>query len=274
MSTAHWKTAHTIVLLVVTGSILGLGAISTYVTFDEAWNWGVWSFIILAALLTALLCVIGHGLTKRVDGALMDERFRISLSQFQVAVWTVVVLAAWGAAVFANLGLNQSGTAAFDVSIPSELWLALGISLASLGGAKLIQASDVRTPPAPIDESSTGGTILAHRIGQSSGQPLAGWTTRGNLLAHASPGRATWGDLFAADTASAGGVPDISKIQMFFFTVVLAFGYAVACADLFGTHGTTPITGLPTLNESFVILLGISQGAYLTKKSVDVKMNP
>ena len=82
MSTTNWTRPHTIVLLFVTGSILGLGVISTYVTFDEEWNWGVWSFIILATLLTALLCVIGHGLAKRVDGALMDDRFRISLSQF------------------------------------------------------------------------------------------------------------------------------------------------------------------------------------------------
>lgn len=49
----------------------------------------------------------------------------------------------------------------------------------------------------------------------------------------------------------------------------VAFGYAVACVDLFATHGSNAITGLPALNESFVILLGISQGGYLVKKGVD-----
>jgi hypothetical protein len=254
---------HTLGVVIVGSLVLGLGALSTYVTFDESSNWGVWTFIILAALLLALLGVVGHGLVRRVGGALMDSRFRMSLAQFQLAIWTLVVLGAWGAAVFANLGLDV-GADAFDVSIPSELWLALGISVTSLGGAKLVQIREATSSPESISDVSIGGRMLTQR-----GESLERWRSRGKLLAHTSPGDANWGDLFAADGVDAGAVPDISKIQMFFFTIVLAFGYAVACVDLFATHGSDAITALPALNESFVILLGISQGAYLVKKGVD-----
>jgi hypothetical protein len=267
MNPTTWTKWHTAAVLIVVALILALGSASTWISFEKESNWGVWAFIILAALLVGLLGVIGHGLVGRVDGALMDNRFRISLAQFQIAVWTVLVLGAWAAAVFANLGLTES-TNAFDVSIPSELWLALGISATSFGGAKLIQAKDARKAPLSIPEQSATGQTLIQR-----GQSPAAWTVRGNLLAHRIPADATWGDLFAADGTDDGGVPDISKIQMFFFTVVLAFGYAVASIDLFASHGSDPITGLPPLNESFVILLGISQGSYLVKKGVDLRLN-
>jgi hypothetical protein len=175
-----------------------------------------------------------------------------------------VVLGAWGAAVFANLGLDK-GADAFDVSVPSELWLALGISVTALGGAKLVQMRDAGRHPEQIVATSAPGVALSRR-----GAAPDEWRARGKLLTHTTPEHASWGDLFASDDVTGGPVPDISKIQMFFFTIVLAFGYAVACVDLFATHGANAITGLPPLNESFVILLGVSQGGYLAKKGVDL----
>ncbi|HEV3479705.1 MAG TPA: hypothetical protein VG144_09680 [Gaiellaceae bacterium] len=243
---------------------MSVGLLSTYVTFEHDSHWGVWSFLILAALLAALTSSVGLGLTGRLDGALMDHRYRISLAQLQIAVWTFVVLGAWGAAVFANLGINE-GSSAFEVSIPSELWLALGISATTFGGAKLIQARDAATPP--VRPPPAAEVTLIKR-----GESLARWEARGKLLTHRGPSDANWGDLFAADGTDAGAVPDISKIQMFFFTIVLAFGYGVACVDLFATHSSGAISGLPPLNEAFVIILGISQGSYLVKKTVDLRI--
>lgn len=258
-----WRKWHTFGVLLSIGAILGVGALSVWVEFDSDQNWGVWSFLILAGLLTILLGVIGHGRVRRVDGALIDHN-RISLANFQIAVWTVLVLGAWGAAVFANLAINES-TVAFEVSIPNELWLALGISATTFGGAKLVQSREAGTPPAPPPPAAEVAL-------EQSGESPVGWQARGNLLTHVSAADANWGDMFAADGTDAGGAPDISKIQMFFFTVVLAFGYAVACVDLFADQGSDPIPGLPGLNEAFVILLGISQGSYLVKKTVDLRM--
>jgi hypothetical protein len=261
----RWSKAHTFGVVVISLAVLGVGAISVYRTFGDPGKWGIWSFLILAGLLVALLAVVGLGLAHRVDGALMDSRFRISLAQFQLAVWTVVVLGAWGAAVFANLGANK-GSDAFNVSIPSELWLALGISATSLGGSKLIQRQAGGSDPPEV--ITPAGKPTAAGLLSKRGETPAEWSARGNLLAHTSPEHASWGDLFAADSVDSGAVPDISKIQMFFFTIVLAFGYAIACVDLFATS-KLPISGLPEVNESFAILLGISQGTYLAKKSVE-----
>jgi hypothetical protein len=60
---------------------------------------------------------------------------------------------------------------------------------------------------------------------------------------------------------------DLARVQMFFFTVILAVGYAAAVADeLIKANGK--ITELPALNSGFVTLLAISQGVYLTGKVV------
>jgi len=79
--------------------------------------------------------------------------------------------------------------------------------------------------------------------------------------------QASWGDLFAWDYVDDGMHVDIAKVQMFFFTVILAFGYAAAVANVL-IHATAPVTDLPKLNSAFVTLLGISQGGYLGKKIV------
>lgn len=270
---ANWERRHTIGLAILASGVVAVGVFSIYGKSGTDDHWGVWSLLFLVGILVGLLVVIGDGLARRYDGAFIDGRFRISLAQFQLVVWTVLVLATWGAAVFTNIGIEADDP--FDVSIPTELWLALGISATSFGSAKLIQARDLdNPPPAPPADPQNPGIIVTPEVATmitARGDDPTAWATRGRLLVRRSPSDARWSDLFASDDANSGGVPDVAKVQMFFFTIVLAFGYGVACADLVSTPEATGITGLPVVSEAFAILLGISQGSYLIKKGVDLR---
>ena len=60
---------------------------------------------------------------------------------------------------------------------------------------------------------------------------------------------------------------DLSKVQMFYFTVIVIGAYAVALANVFTTTQNA-ISSLPTLDGGVVALLGVSHAGYLTSKAV------
>lgn len=227
-----WKTVHTALVLAFIVVIAGLGVIATQLDLSNRHaHLGFWGMVLLAALLVGLLVTVGHGVAGRLDGALIGEGKRMSLANFQIAAWTVVVLSAYGGTFLTNLLASDGPDVlkALDVSIPPELWLAMGISSSSLVGAKLI-----------IAQKGVKGTP------------------------HNNATDARWGELFVADDNRL----DLAKVQMFFLTVVLTFGYAAAVSERL-INATTPIAELPKLNEAFVILLAISHSGYLARKVVD-----
>ena len=90
---------------------------------------------------------------------------------------------------------------------------------------------------------------------------------RGKLLVRSTGRQSAWGDMFASDYSSHAMHVDVAKIQMFVFTVILAFAYAASVANhLIAANGQ--VTALPDLDSGFVTLLGLSQGGYLATKVV------
>jgi hypothetical protein len=75
-------------------------------------------WLILLALLVALMLVISHAYTHRWLGLLIDERNKYSLSRLQMVLWTVIVLSAFITAVLANLQLVQLVTVTGAVNPP------------------------------------------------------------------------------------------------------------------------------------------------------------
>lgn len=76
--------------------------------------------------------------------------------------------------------------------------------------------------------------------------------------------------MFKGDDVANADYLDLSKVQMFYFTLILALVYGVALATMFMAvdpkHST--INVLPALNPTIVGLLAISQAGYLTYKAV------
>jgi len=63
---------------------------------------------------------------------------------------------------------------------------------------------------------------------------------------------------------------DLAKVQMFFFTLVVALAYISALASAIQSAGIYDASfSLPALSDGMVALLGISNGGYLGNKAVD-----
>ncbi len=94
----------------------------------------------------------------------------------------------------------------------------------------------------------------------------------GLLKVNDTPKAARLGDLFQGDEIGNYNLIDVSKVQMFFFTVAIIVAYAIAV----GTMLQDPLTvfgplgvDLPPFSSSLNAMLGISHAGYLTVKSVD-----
>ena len=228
-----WNKLHTALVLVFIALVAGLCALATQLGLSRSNHLGLWFAVALGVLVLALMFVVGLGVVGRIDGILIDARNRVTLSNFQLVAWTLVVITAWGGAFLTNLLAGQAPTDALNVSVPQELWTALGVSGASFVGAKAIRAPQNKA---------------------------------GKLAVKDAAKAASWGDMFVSDLQADAMHTDISKVQMFFFSVVLALGYMAAVVDLL-INASGPIHALPALNSAFVIVLAISHGGYLGRKA-------
>src|SRR6266542_2930657 len=123
-------------------------------------------WLIAGVIMLLVLVLAGRNINGRVMGALIDERYRVSLSRLQIVAWTILVLSAFlTIAVPRALGsmrvldeqahaqcvaTQQQSSAgaqetcvasALNITFPTELLLALGISAASFAGSALIKSS-------------------------------------------------------------------------------------------------------------------------------------
>jgi hypothetical protein len=216
-----------------------------------------WAFLAVLALLTGELMVIGLLLRRRFSGAFIDNRNMLSLSKLQAGGWTVLVLAAFATAAAFNATVphvDYSNVAALSVVIPGELLLAMGISATSLVATPgLLSLKAAQTPAVGAEQAA------ANRTGKVT-------TSNGKVAGRASPADASWADLVTGDEVGNAGTPDLGKIQQALITLILLGAYGYYVFEYFLT-GPASIPSLPTLDKSFVWLMGISHASYLAYKA-------
>lgn len=248
---SHWKREHTASLVVFTLAIILAPAVIPI-------GGRVWAWALVGLLLILFIAVTGHGVTGLWRGALIDERNQISLSRFQLAVWTVIVLSGLLTIAIYNIGESADPLA---IAIPTELWALLGISTASLVGSPLVRSTKEDKKPDP-KEKAAAIKLLAQRYGAAE----TDFETRGLIVANTQPEMARWANMMLAEETGNAGRLDLSKIQMFFFTLILAIAYAFALGDLLAGDSQV-IAKFPPLTGGMVALLGISHAGYLTHKA-------
>lgn len=216
------------------------------------------AWVASVVLLLAFVAVAGYSITGRWIGALIDERNIVSLSRFQMALWTCLLLSAFLAAALINLTLDHA--TALDIRFPPELWALMGISMTSLVGSPLILATKSNKP---ADAAETRSTI--ELLDEQGAGPTE---NKGQLIVNRDIASARWSDLFTGEEVGNAARLDLTRIQMFFFTVVTAIAYGVGIFYMFWTLPKTGIHELPALNQSLIALIGISHGGYLTAKAI------
>jgi hypothetical protein len=216
-----------------------------------------------AWIVIMVIVVAGYAINGKFLGALIDERKMVSLSRFQIALWTTVVLSAFLEIALSNIHMKV--TDPLGISVPSQIWAVLGISTTSLIGSPLIREAKRRRNP---DRSVTQANLS--KAGKAQGRPLA---NDGQVVNNLDIDKAGWADMFRGEDVADADNLDLGKIQMFLFTVIVVAAYAIAIGGLLleNTPAGAPALGikaLPLLDASMVVLLGISHAGYLGNKAV------
>ena len=291
--------------------------------FSDAPIWRVIRWIAIIFFMLVFVWLLGLRISGRPAGVFINERYTMTLSRFQLVVWTIIVLSA-----FVTIALGRVQTYTVDplaiadplaISLPSQLWALLGISTASLVGSPLILSTKTsKTPTGPalqraaelasaradvssvkeVKDAQTAYddvcTRLANRSASINDKILARdnlqnaiGTARkglvpeikttlydnvqvfGTLRSNKDPSEAKFSEMFMGDEVGNENVIDMAKVQMFFFTILIVFSYAVLLMMLLLTQELATIDSFPELTESVVALLGISSGGYLASKTTD-----
>ena len=285
----YWRWFHTFALIVIVFVIILIG------TFFLPWplvkgssSSSLITWWVMLVLLTLFVLILGHGTTGRFVGVLIDQRNKISLSRLQLVTWTIVILSALITAAFWNL--INSKVSPLGIALPSEVWLLLGISTATLVGSPLILSNKTKTVAnqgelqqqlllkAREQNVSADPTLLPNQALASDATNPAIITDLKNKLhvdvlgqvpRNTQPEKASVADLFQGDEVGNFSQLDMSKVQLFLFTLVLVLTYASALGTMFAN--ADPIKGIasfPILDQSMIVLLGISHAGYLSFKAI------
>jgi hypothetical protein len=215
------------------------------------------NFAIITAFMLLVMAVLGLATSQNPLGALITHRNVMSLSRFQMALWTVLILGAYF--TFALLRIKGGIQDPLDVQMDWHLWTLLGISTTALVGTPLILSTKQTKEP---DQDSL------QKAARSVGEDLEKLQTNreGTLYANASPSEARFSDLFQGDELINTAYLDLAKVQMFYFTVISAVVFFVMVFN--AVVKSQQLDHLPILPDGLIAILGISNAGYLTSKGV------
>ena len=249
----NWTWAHSV------GLALIIALTPTLAWWGMAGHRPATAWIVIAILILVFAMIAGHGVVGAWRGVLIDDRNVISLSRFQMLLWTVIVLSGFIVAAFCNLYVGVESPLA--IQVPNTLWLLMGISTTSLVGTPLVLNQKKNKQPLAQSFNETV-KLLADQ-----GMKPADVINVGQVIGNARPSLALWSDMFTGDETSNGAHLDLSKVQMFFFTLIIALTYCAAWLQMFRYSESGGVGSFPGLDESVLALIGISHSGYLVSKA-------
>ena len=196
----HWRLEHTLLIILISIFVVGYAWWPFLLRTDDPFT-NIYTWLIIAILLTAFVLVLGWGITGKLLGVLINEHYRISLSRFQIVLWTILILSAWIAAVTWNLAIGDATPLGID--IPPQVWALLGISVTSLVGTPIILSAKTKKTPAVEEQVAS-----LRRIGPQENPTVANAAYRNNLAQIASDVRN------APTTATANGAAAAANVAM------------------------------------------------------------
>ncbi len=220
------------------------------------------AWLLVAASMLLFLLFLGRWISGRALGIFVNERNLMSLSRFQMVCWTVLLLSAFFVIAVERLHVLKSNPAALPLNIVMDwrIWALMGISATSLVGSPLLlnskgtQVPDEKT----IDKAAKALNEPAAAIQNNS---------QGKLYSNPAITDAAITDMFQGDEVGDTAYVDVSKVQMFYFTVIAIMAYAYALYWAMSNVYVQERFTMPSPSDALVALLGISHAAYLTSKA-------
>lgn len=256
----------------------------------------LWTWIANVLIVLGAIAVLGHGVRGRWLGLLINRDNRMSLTQLQLILWTAIAVSGLFTAALSNLSVRlpagddaEAAAAgyrlpdwierALDVAIPPELWLLLGINVASFAGSAILKQGKTKQNPTTPALERAGLTRILPRSDQAGfnvgirrraatgpeaqSEPPVLQSSSGVLLVNADASQASFGDLFNGAEVGNGAFLDVGKVQMFFFTVIAVLVYAVAVGYAFAARDHIPFTTFPDFGDEIATIIAISHAGYL-----------
>ncbi len=217
----------------------------------------------VAASMLLLVMVLGAASLGTPWGVLISNRNVMSLSRLQVTGWTLLVCSAFVTVGIARVFTNNV-TDPLSIRLPTQLWQLLGISATSTIGASLILQNKTNKDPA-----NPAGAAERVATQTKEAPEDINKNRQGIAYANPKPSDARLTDIFEGDELGNTAYIDISKVQMFLFTLIALIAYAANLYDLMTTTTAGNLGAFPALSPGLVGILGISHVAYLGNKSVD-----
>ncbi|MEA2162583.1 MAG: hypothetical protein QOK37_710 [Thermoanaerobaculia bacterium] len=211
------------------------------------------------AALTALMITVGVSVTGRTFGILINERNVMSLSRFQAVLWTVLVLADFATILLGRAWKGMPITDVQDLLRPDLLAL-MGISYASAVGTSIAHANK-SGKPTPVTAVQDTQTNLNDQAGSFT-------AAQGVMYMNKNITDASVADLFEGDELADAHTTDLSKVQMFFFTVVSAVVFLGAANSLLMNMTSIAGVTIPQLPQMLIALMGISHASYVGNTAV------
>jgi hypothetical protein len=229
-----------------------------------------------------LFIASGYGVSGRPMGAIIDERYRMSLTLTQAVLWAVVILGAWLVLGLYNIGFGgveysaaaQAAAAAPGDSvlaklvqdflvfptIPKELWAVLGLAAATPYLSRLISQTNI---------------VVS---GQTTAPP--GGRAAGYLERNGHPSEAHLGDMVLKETEGTSYLVDATRVQHAAITGILVVSYAMLLFGAVSTIEPTRValayattksvfTNMPAVDATFLALLFTSHAALVLGKAYD-----
>ena len=246
------RTPGNLEVLIVTVLLMVAGAYVAAKTPSKGANW----VLELLILFVFTLC-LGRWICDRPLGILVTERNLMSLSRFQLILWTLLVLSAF--LVIAVQRIRAGIPQALSIEVDWHLWALMGISTASLIGSPLLLASKKDQNPAD-GVVNKAAKVLSENTDEIDTNRL------GRLYSNPDPKDARLTDIFQGDEVINTAYIDPAKLQMFLFTLIVAGSYAY---QIYMSMSVAPAKlAMPAVSPDMIALLGISHAGYLGSKTV------
>ncbi|MDD1659576.1 MAG: hypothetical protein LUQ62_00015 [Methanomicrobiales archaeon] len=272
------------VLGIITGSMLYTGWFLTRI-LSIRWCWGI-AMILSLFLLAAVGCLVN----QRFAGVLIDEYNCMSLSRFQMVLWTLIILSAIAVVLLGRIQPGMNLESPFAVEIDWRLLALMGISVTSAAGAVLGNKVKTERIPSPKGKITFAARLKYRRERKTFEETLNKLmkTTKadetitelakrdevkeavnprsdGTKHKHTSPSEASFSDIFHGDEITDFESLSLAKVQNFYFTVVSVVIYAALLYMALPEYGAEKFP-FPAIPEILLGLIAISHGGYLGDK--------
>jgi hypothetical protein len=239
---------------------------------------GGWAFLLITIYYSAIIFGIGFiAASGNVLSILIDRRNMVSLSKLQMVLWTILVVSGFVAIAASKAAFEIPDP--LDIGIPGTVWALMGISTAALIGSPLIKNENYK-------DKNSGSTALDANKQETKGSEVMNKDIKDASIL----------DIFRGEETGNISLPDLGKIQMLLFTLIVWVAYATLIYQTLSgmdnkhseianlvANATKPalmdsamtelhkMTDFPDISEGMTALLGISNAGYLAYKGIDRK---